>query len=83
MNGQCVACPPGSYYYAKSSICVYCGSGSTVDSQNQTCVKNNLTQCPQFAVFNPLSQSCECPNDLPFDNGVSCISCRLPMYWNP
>jgi hypothetical protein len=33
-------------------------------------------------VYNKEKDICQCPKNLPFNNGKECVACYLPQYWN-
>lgn len=45
-------------------------------------VNETKTTCPSNYVFNNDTKKCECPKNVPFDDGKECVVCYLPKFWN-
>ena len=78
-------CPADSHYDSDKKVCFTCPEGTIYIEAQQACqtkVSSNTTQCSEGAVYNFETKKCVCPEDKPYDNGVQCISCDLPHFWN-
>ena len=97
-DGQaCVACAPPSYFDYSNSLCLNCHSGLVFSTATQKCASNN-SLLPPPPVFNsnigpsslnyvgipsaPNPAYSNCPLSHPFFDGLHCLSCTLPLFFN-
>ena len=65
-----MSCPEGTVYNMVTNNC------------SQKLTSNTTNTCSQGATYNNYTMKCECPQDLPYDNGARCLTCILPYFWN-
>ena len=97
-NGSnCLGCSFPNYFDYTTSLCLTCGTGLKFDTVNHICVPNSSV-IPPNKIFNtninPSSQNyvgappspnplvSTCPPATPFFNGIHCLSCSVPFYFN-
>jgi hypothetical protein len=68
-------------YRTLAGGCIACNPPSKWSTSLNKCLEPQIA-CKSNFIYDPSTQSCVCPKDLPFSNGQICQSCFLPMYWN-
>ena len=96
-GSQCISCPLPNYFDYASSLCLQCGTGLKFDTINHICIPNSSVIPPNQLFnsnINPSSQNyvgvipavnplySTCTPQKPFFNGINCLSCSLPFYFN-
>lgn len=89
-NNNCKFCSNILIYDISQKQCKTCENGTFYNSVTHQCEKNylkfnsNLTDNQNYVGTLPNidSQIGFCPNDKPYFNGLSCISCSPPMYFS-
>ncbi len=87
-----------NYFDFDKEVCLTCEKDKKFDIVDKVCKPINNAVTPQFTVFNsnlgPNSQNYvgtpppgiasaqSCSMADPFFNGMNCISCTLPLYFN-
>ena len=97
-NGtNCLACATPNYFDYTNNLCLTCGKGLKFDTVNHICVPNSSV-IPPNQIFNsninPSTQNyygnappanplvSTCPPSKPYFDGIHCISCSLPFFFN-
>lgn len=97
-NGSaCIACVVPNYFDFTRSLCAACPKDQQFDQNQHECKPLNNTVQPTAPKFNSNIGSAQnyigsppaveggiasCPDKEPFFNGMNCISCTLPNYFN-
>lgn len=89
-NNACIACASGQIYDISFKKCQSCQTGTVYDSVSHSCNKqsvlfnSNLAKNANYLGTAPTQTPglSFCPDDKPYFNGNSCISCALPLYFN-
>ena len=72
----CASCPSGSNYNSQTHECDT-SNGQNVLKNSNSAVGNFVGTAP-----NTLSNLLTCPLETPYFNGISCISCSTPNYFD-
>lgn len=97
-GNDCISCQLPSYFDFSNSVCLTCGVGYQFDVSSKICMPLNNSVSPQYPQLNsnlspgtnnyvgtPPNQNNQlsnCPTAQPFFNGLNCLSCSLPLYFN-
>ncbi len=74
-------CSSRTPYRTLNDVCIACNAPKKWSTSLNKCLQPQIS-CKSNFVYDPSTQSCICPLDMPFSNGLKCQSCYLPMYWN-
>lgn len=81
-TSECMNCGNDTPIFDVSKeICVSCPNDTSFNSSLHKCEKEEI-QCEVGQVYNEETQSCVCDDSHPFFDGVTCLSCYLPKYWD-
>lgn len=95
---KCISCSLPNYFDFNNLVCLTCGQGLLFDTKLKICKPIDNSVLPNYANFNsnlgptiknyagnpPQSQGnlANCSSSQPYFNGMNCISCTLPLYFN-
>lgn len=94
----CINCELPNYFDYTNSVCLTCGNGLEFDANAKICKPFNNSVNPQISKLNSnlasnvlnyagappssISGANSCPISGPYFNGMNCISCTLPLFFN-